>query len=143
MAALLAEHGPAKKLYLFDTFERMPETDADRDRHRKGDFSDTTLEAVTRYVGHEDLCVVRKGFIPDTFAGLESARIALAHIDVDLYASIIACLQFIWPRLSRGGFIVFDDYGFPTCPGARPCSASRGSPPRRCRRPSHSKACGC
>jgi O-methyltransferase len=29
------------------------------------------------------------------------------------------CLNFIWPRLSQGGFIVFDDYGFPTCPGAR------------------------
>jgi O-methyltransferase len=28
-------------------------------------------------------------------------------------------LEFIWPRLVSGGFIVFDDYGFPTCPGAR------------------------
>jgi len=28
-------------------------------------------------------------------------------------------LAFVWPRLSRGGMIVFDDYGNPMCPGAR------------------------
>jgi O-methyltransferase len=119
MAAMLKDSCPSKRLYLFDTFEGMPETDADKDLHKKGDFSDTSIEAVTSYIGHEDLCVVRKGFIPMTFSGLESARIAFAHIDVDIYKSIIDCLQFIWPRLTFGGFVVFDDYGFPTCPGAR------------------------
>jgi len=51
--------------------------------------------------------------------GLSDARIAMAHIDLDLYQSISDALAFIWPRLSNGGFIVFDDYGHPTCPGAR------------------------
>ena len=119
MAAMLADLCPAKRLYLFDTFVGMPETDAARDLHKQGDFADTTAEAVATYVGHANLCVFRKGFIPDTFAGLESAQIALAHIDVDIYKSILDSLAFIWPRLSVGGFIVFDDYGFPTCPGAR------------------------
>lgn len=119
MAAILGDKLPAKKLYLFDTFEGMPETDAAADLHAKGDFSDTSVEAVAQYVGHAGLCVIRKGFIPQTFAGLESARIALAHVDVDIYRSVKDCLEFIWPRLSPGGFIVCDDYGFPTCPGAR------------------------
>lgn len=119
MAAILNDSCPSKRLYLFDTFEGMPVTDADKDWHKKGDFADTSLEAVTSYIGHGDLCVVRKGLIPATFTGLESAQIAFAHIDVDIYKSIIDCLQFIWPRLTFGGFIVFDDYGFPTCPGAR------------------------
>jgi O-methyltransferase len=38
---------------------------------------------------------------------------------LDIYKSIVDSLNFIWPRLSSGGIIVFDDYGFPTCPGAR------------------------
>jgi O-methyltransferase len=118
-AAILRDKAPTKKLYLFDTFEGMPETDAEKDWHKGGDFADTSLEAVAGYVKQPDICVFRKGFIPDTFAGLESARIAFAHIDVDIYKSILDCLEFIWPRLSTGGFIVFDDYGFPTCPGAR------------------------
>ncbi|TDU71411.1 macrocin-O-methyltransferase TylF [Prosthecobacter fusiformis] len=119
IAALLSDTKSSKRLYLFDTFEGMPETDPEKDLHKKGDFLDTSLEAVTQYIGHDNLCVVRKGFIPDTFIGLESEKIALAHIDVDIYKSILDCLNFIWPRLSTGGFIVFDDYGFPSCPGAR------------------------
>lgn len=119
MAAVMADAHSAKSLVLFDTFSGMPETDADKDRHLKGDFADTSVEAVTSYVGHAATCIVRKGFIPETFAGLESARIALAHIDVDIYRSIIDCLDFIWPRLSVGGLLVFDDYGFASCPGAR------------------------
>jgi O-methyltransferase len=119
MAAVLRDEKRSKRLYLFDTFEGMPETDSKRDWYKKGDFSDTTVEAVTSYVGCERLCIVRKGLIPDSFAGLECAQIAFAHIDVDIYKSILDCMSFVWPRLSFGGFIVFDDYGFRTCPGAR------------------------
>jgi len=119
IARLLKNLCPSKQLYLFDTFEGMPQTDSEKDWHKQGDFSDTSLEGVMNYIDSKEQCVVRKGFIPDTFKGLESAQVALAHIDVDIYRSIIDCLEFIWPRLSPGGFIVFDDYGAPTCPGAR------------------------
>lgn len=119
MAALIEAQGSDKRLYLFDTFEGMPATDAKRDWHKQGDFADTSLEAAAGYIGHGGMCVYRKGYIPDTFAGLESERIAFAHIDVDVYKSIMDCLAFIWPRLSVGGMIVLDDYGLPSCPGAR------------------------
>jgi O-methyltransferase len=118
-AAMLREQGSTKKLHLFDTFEGMPETDATKDLHVKGDFSDTSLEEVRAHVDANDLAIFHPGLIPDTFAGLEAERIAFAHVDVDIYKSIIDCLEFIWPRLSPGGVVVFDDYGFPTCPGAR------------------------
>ena len=108
-----------KRLYLFDTFEGMPETDSKKDLHHKGDFSDTTAEAVRSYVGADEFCILRQGFIPESFKGLETAAIAFAHIDLDIYRSILDCLNFVWPRLTIGGFLVFDDYGFPTCPGAR------------------------
>jgi O-methyltransferase len=119
IAAFLKERRSSKRLYLFDTFEGMPETNAAKDWHKKGDFADTSLDEVIRFIGDQERCVIRKGLIPETFTGLESAGIALAHIDVDIYQAILDCLQFIWPRLSSGGFIVFDDYGFPSCPGAR------------------------
>ncbi len=108
-----------KKLLLFDTFGGMPETDPEKDWHKKGDFQDTSAEAVISYVRAEEFCSLRKGFIPETFRGLESAKIAFAHVDVDIYKSVYDCVSFIWPRLTLGGFIVFDDYGFATCPGAR------------------------
>ena len=118
LTALLTENQSPKKLFLFDTFEGMPATDADRDLHTKGDFSDTSLEVVRAYVKGGERCVFRKGIIPDTFSGLEDTVISFCHIDVDIYKSIIDSLEFVWPRLSVGGVIVFDDYGFPSCPGA-------------------------
>jgi O-methyltransferase len=119
-AMLLAERlaSSARPLRLFDTFDGMPETDAARDLHKAGDFSDTSLETVRSRV-RGDFVHFHKGLIPKTFSGLESSRIAYAHVDVDIYSSIIACCEFIFPRLCVGGFMIFDDYGFPSCPGAR------------------------
>lgn len=124
-AALLAEiiaDLPAtlpRHLRLFDTYEGMPETDPSRDLHRAGDFADTSIHAVKTIVGHDHLVVYHRGVIPQTFTGLEATKVALAHVDVDIYQSVLDCCRFIFPRLSLGGLIIFDDYGFPSCPGAR------------------------
>lgn len=104
---------------LFDSFEGMPETTSELDQHKGGDFSDCDLRTVQETVGSEDWIDFRRGWIPDTFAGLESASIRLAHVDVDLYKSVLDCCEFIYPRLIVGGMMVFDDYGVPTCAGAR------------------------
>ena len=117
LAKIIRESGTDKKLFLFDTFVGMPATDKNRDLHREGDFSDTSAEQVEAFINAPEVAILRKGYIPDTFSGLESNRIAFAHIDVDIYKSVIDSIKFIWPRLSSGGFVVFDDYGFPSCPG--------------------------
>ena len=119
-AELIASTQQAKsKLHLFDTFQGMPETDPKSDLHQKGDFKDTSLSTVRKRVGREDMVCFHEGFIPDSFTGLEESQISFAHIDVDIYQSVLDCCEFIMQRLVHGGFIVFDDYGFPTCPGAR------------------------
>jgi O-methyltransferase len=119
LASAMITERAAKKLYLFDTFEGMPETDTVKDLHKKGDFSDTSLESVKEFVRCPEIVEFRKGYLPKTFEGLENIKFCFAHIDVDIYKSILDALEFIWPRLVAGGFIIFDDYGFPTCPGAR------------------------
>lgn len=119
LARIINDSGSDKRLFLFDTFAGMPSTDPDKDWHKAGDFADTSLKAVKEFVGHADRTEFRQGFIPDTFVGLEERRVAFAHIDLDIYRSIADSLEFIWPRLSPGGVVVFDDYGAPTCPGAR------------------------
>jgi O-methyltransferase len=120
LAEVLAAHQPGSvKLHLFDTFEGMPEVDPQRDLHQRGQFGDTSLAAVRERIGRQDLVVYHQGLIPETFRGLEQARIAFAHVDVDIYQSVWDCCAFIMPRLQPGGFLIFDDYGFPSCPGAR------------------------
>ena len=120
LARLIANsRSPNTRLRLFDTFSGMPETDPERDLHGEGDFGDTSAEAVAERVGHPWITSLHAGFIPDTFAGHESAQIGFGHIDTDIYRSVFDCCEFMFPRLVRGGFLVFDDYGFPSCPGAR------------------------
>jgi len=41
----------------------------------------------------------------------------LCHCDVDVYQSAKDVFDWAWERLSPGGLAVFDDYGFPACPG--------------------------
>jgi len=116
---LLKKYNLNKKLNLFDTFVGMLETDAKKDWHKKGDFSDTSLEKVENLLEHSNRCKFYPGHIPITFQNTELTKISFAHIDLDLYQSILETIHFVYPRLSTGGFIVFDDYGFATCPGAR------------------------
>jgi len=104
---------------LFDTFEGMPETDPTLDFHRRGDFEDTSLASVMGFVGDHKYISYHKGTIPETFVGLEDSMITFAHIDVDIFKSVKDCCEFIYPKMRiAGGVIVFDDYGFPSCPGA-------------------------
>lgn len=119
-ARLLAERlaNSNKRLHLFDTFSGMPKTGPD-DFHSEGDFADTSLAAVRSHVAHGDRVEFHPGRIPETFVAGDMSPIAFAHIDVDIHRSIIDCCEHIYPRLVPGGVMIFDDYGFPSCPGAR------------------------
>ena len=120
LARALREAGTQGKLHLFDSFSGMPETSKDYDVHQEGDFSDAPLEQVKRYLSdYASELVFHPGFVPATFAGLEGTTFCFAHIDLDLHDAIRDATAFIYPRMPRGGVIVYDDYGFPTCPGAR------------------------
>jgi O-methyltransferase len=121
-AEILAGKARAKEnraLYLFDTFEGMPEAHPEKDKHKSGDLADTSVERVSSLFKGEFQPKIVAGWIPETFKGLEDRRIAFAHVDVDIYQSVVDCCAFIYPRLAKGAVMVFDDYGFPTCPGAR------------------------
>jgi len=108
-----------RKLHLFDSFAGMPETTDGVDSFEAGDFSRTSAEAVARLLKPYSFVEMHVGFIPDTFQGLELEHIAWVHIDVDLYQSVQECISYFYARLVPGGFMIFDDYGFPSCPGAR------------------------
>jgi hypothetical protein len=57
--------------------------------------------------------------MPDTFQNTNISRLAYGYVDVDLYKSVLDCIEFVYPRLVAGGILVFDDYGFPSCARVR------------------------
>lgn len=115
---IMNKQNSKKKLFLFDTFSGMPFTDSKKDLHKKGDFADTSLSSVQKYL-NSPRCIYFPGLIPTTFKRFNKNKICFCHIDLDIYRPILASLDFFWPRLTCGGIFVFDDYGFSTCPGAR------------------------
>lgn len=87
---------------------------------KNGSCSGGALEHIQQLLSiHHNPIKLIKGWIPAPFIGLENCQFCLAHIDVDLYQPTKDCLIFIYPRMLKGGIILFDDYGFPMCPGAR------------------------
>ena len=70
-------------------------------------------------MGLADQVTVIKGFFHDTLAALKTERFSLVHVDCDLYDSYLSCLEFAYPRMLPGGYMVFDDYGSPVYVGAR------------------------
>ena len=120
-ARLLAKalEGSGKRVHLFDTFEGMPSTDPSKDAHRQGDFSDTSLASVQQNLAGCENVFFYPGYFPATSPPIEGSVFSLAHIDVDIYRSVLDCCAFFYPRMVPGGKIVFDDYGYETCPGAK------------------------
>lgn len=109
----------SKKLYLFDTFSGMPETDPSKDHHVTGDLNDTSLDAVKSIFKEQKNIHFHAGFFPETARGLEHESFCLVHCDMDIYSSIMDCCVFFYPKLVNGGMIIFDDYGAASCPGAK------------------------
>ncbi len=47
----------------------------------------------------------------------QGVRFSLIHMDCDLYRPTKAALRALWPRLSRGGLMLFDEYAIKDWPG--------------------------
>jgi O-methyltransferase len=114
--------GQDKRLFLFDSFEGLPGAVSEKDGAflQAGEYAADNVESVRRLLaGFEGMTEIRKGWIPETFAGLEERRYAIVHIDVDRYQSTLDCCTYFYPRLVAGGILLFDDYGFAGACGER------------------------
>jgi len=106
------------KIHLFDTFKGIPSADPKRDLHRAGNFSDVDFEALKKAFETDPRIQIHQGIFPDTAKGIEGP-FSFVHIDVDTYSSTLACMKYFSTRMSPGGVIIDDDYGYLSCPGAR------------------------
>ena len=121
-AYLLAERArtSSKKLFLFDSFKGLPAPAQSDNFCKEGDLSDVNELDVRNYLKKfEDIIQWKIGYMPQTFSGLEAEKFSFVHIDVDIYESAKACCEFFLPRLTTGGIMLFDDYGFLACMGLR------------------------
>lgn len=108
-----------KTVHLFDTFAGMPKTDPQKDHHKELDFNDTSLDHVKRILHDCKNVRIYQGVFPYTASSIRESGFCLAHINVDIYRSVLDCCDFLYPRMHKGGIMIFDDYGWESTPGAK------------------------
>ncbi len=109
-ARILCEAKGECPLHLFDTFAGLPPP-ADREARvlASGQFA-AALPAVRAVLEGYPEVHFHAGVFPESAGPTEDLRFSLVHLDVDLYASTLAGLQFFYPRMLPGGVIVSHDY---------------------------------
>jgi O-methyltransferase len=124
-AAAMNSHFADRRLFLFDTFAGFDERDIHGDRTRKtksrpGDFTATNVATVMDRMPSPQQVVPVVGWFPESTNELTGdERFCLVSLDVDLYDPILAGLEWFYPRLSPGGYILVHDYNNNRYSGAR------------------------
>jgi hypothetical protein len=106
-------------LFLFDSFAGLPEIVNDLDKAWEQGGLAAPVEHVQELFKGVSRVHIVPGFFSDTLPDYPDLRFSFCHVDADLYTSIKECIEYIIPRLSPGGTIVFDDYGFRATVGAK------------------------
>ena len=109
-----------KPIYLFDTFEGLPQVHDGNDAYWKhGEMSETSVEFVQSFLNYPK-AEYFKGFFPDSAKSIKSdEKYCFVHIDVDIYQSMLDGCLYFYEKVVPGGVMLFDDYGDLSCPGAK------------------------
>jgi len=109
-----------KKVYCFDSFEGLPPPNAAAYPVDAGDIHHThrelavSLEEVKNnfqiFSPLDENVVFIKGWFKDTIPYNNINKISVLRLDGDMYESTILALDYLYPKLSIGGFCIIDDY---------------------------------
>lgn len=72
-----------------------------------------SVEDVKRNIyksGPIELIQFIKGWFQDTLPFNNIDQIAVLRLDGDLYESTLVCLEYLYPKVSKGGYVIIDDY---------------------------------
>jgi len=109
-ARLICEVKGNRPLYLFDTFEGLPEVGPHDSSFRTGGFSSSSESVKQVLKGFPDVSF-HPGLFPASTEGFdEDVRFSFVHLDVDIYQSTIDGLKWFYPRMLRGAILISHDF---------------------------------
>jgi len=121
LALLIKCNSDNRNIWGFDSFEGFPEpskVDKEAERNpKKGQYS-VSLASINKMlrenIDDEHFLRTRttlvKGYFEKTLKTLPVSKISLLNLDVDIYESYLTCLTELYPKLSIGGIVTFDEY---------------------------------
>ena len=114
-ARLICEVKGSATLHLFDVFDSLhtnapsPGSDAAEIREYFGSFH--AAESDVRKLFADDADVqLHSGVFPNSARSLEGEHYSFVHLDLDLERGTFDALEYFYPRLLPGGFLIGDDY---------------------------------
>ncbi len=126
----------ARTIWAYDSFKGIPyagEHDDQQPGWEKKDESKSGLLESTGVAAHSKECVLQnfknwglhtlnlklvEGWFQDTVPHNTIDKIALLRLDGDLYESTKVCMQYLFPKLVKGGILIIDDWGLKGCRNA-------------------------
>ena len=120
-SVLICRHldGTRKQHHVFDSFAGLSRPKhVDGGYWHEGDLS-CSEESARENLKPFSFVVFHRGWIPSKFHEVADTAFSFLHLDVDLHQPTLDSLNFFYERMSRGGIILCDDYGFHSCPGAK------------------------
>jgi O-methyltransferase len=124
----LKQENSLKKVYGFDSFEGFNEEvkididlGGDNSSEKKiGGFDGTSYNYLRNLIKSfklTDKIKIYQGYFEDTLSNVHEKKFSFVHLDCDLYSPYKACLEFFYPRMSKDGIILLDEYNDPSWPG--------------------------
>jgi O-methyltransferase/8-demethyl-8-(2,3-dimethoxy-alpha-L-rhamnosyl)tetracenomycin-C 4'-O-methyltransferase len=117
-----------RRVWLADSFSGVPAPDGryaqDRgDPHHRFPQLSVSVEDVKanfrKFDLLDDQVVFLEGWFAQTLPAAEVERLALLRLDGDMYGSTMDALSALYGKISRGGFVIVDDFGaIPPCRAA-------------------------
>lgn len=114
-----------RNVWVADSFEGLPAPNLEQYPKDYGDYLHTfdylrvSLEQVQenfkKYDLLNDQVKFLKGWFKDTLPTAPIEKIAIARLDGDMYESTMDGLVNLYDKVSKGGYIIIDDYGLPPC----------------------------
>jgi len=114
---------PEKKLIGFDTFDKFPEEYSTDNQKYLKDFLKTagsqsidrkSLITAFRKKGIKNKVELVQGdiikTIPNYIKKNPGLKISFLNLDVDMYEPTLVTLEYFWPKISKNGILVLDDY---------------------------------
>lgn len=118
---------PDRHFYLLDTFNSFSEEQVDYDRKKYNlrqdygavdRFSNTSVELALKTIGNDNWVHPIVGLFPETGEHIKDKKFAFVSLDADLYQPMKDGIEFFYPRLSPGGYIMVHDFNSPAYPGS-------------------------
>ncbi len=104
-----------KTFYLLDTYgDLVDEQISESERElgiKKGSYEQDYLEEVKNTFANYPVKIIR-GMVPQTLSEIDAEKISFLSIDMNVAKPEIEAIEYLWPRLSKGAFILLDDYGW-------------------------------